>query len=86
MKGVEQSKKWAQKPGNALSDALLMSRLENFAADAANSRDFFFKKKTSRGFNSLINLNQFGAKDSEKLFCSLLSNSAICSALSSFFV
>jgi len=35
LEGVEQPKIWSKKPGNALSDALLMSRFQNFAADAA---------------------------------------------------
>ena len=51
LEGVEQPENPPNTPGNALSDALLMSRFENLAADAA--------KKLRRG-------NQFGAKDSEK--------------------
>jgi len=35
LEGVEQPKISSKKPGNALSDALLMSRFQNFAADAA---------------------------------------------------
>ena len=35
LEGVEQPKIWPKKPENALSDALLMSRFQNFAADAA---------------------------------------------------
>jgi len=34
--GVEQPKKSPNNPGNALSDALLMSRFQNFAANAFN--------------------------------------------------
>jgi len=34
LEGVEQPKKWPTNPGNTLSDALLMSRFQNFAADA----------------------------------------------------
>jgi len=33
--GVEQPKKSPQNPGNFLFDVLLMSRIQNFAADAA---------------------------------------------------
>jgi len=44
LEGVEQPKISPKNPGNALSNALLMSRSQNFAADAA-------KKKTARGFN-----------------------------------
>ena len=61
---VEQPKISPKNPGNALSDALLMSYFQNFAADAA-------KNCASRGFNLWINSNWFGAKDSEKLFYSL---------------
>jgi len=35
LEGVEQSKKSPKKPGNTFSDALQMSRFQNFAADAA---------------------------------------------------
>ena len=35
LKGVKQSNMLPENPGNALSDALLMSRFQNFAADAA---------------------------------------------------
>jgi len=35
LEGVEKPKKWPKKSANALSDALLMSRFPNFAADAA---------------------------------------------------
>jgi len=38
----------SKKTGNAFSDALLMSRLPNFAAD---SRDIREAKRASRGFN-----------------------------------
>ena len=38
LEGVEQPKILPKNPGNALSDALLMSRFQNFAADA----DYFF--------------------------------------------
>jgi len=36
LEGVEQPKILPGNPGNELSDALLMSRLKNFAADATN--------------------------------------------------
>ena len=67
LEGVEQPKISPKKPGNAPSDALLMSRFQIFAADTAK------KNPCCRGFNQLINSNQFGAKHSEKLFSSLLS-------------
>jgi len=35
LEGFQQPKKWPKYPGNALSDALLMSRFEKFVADAA---------------------------------------------------
>jgi len=48
LEGVQQPKISPKKPGNALSHALLQTRFEDLAADAA-------KKKT--GFNWLINSN-----------------------------
>jgi len=39
--GVEQPKKSPKPPGNALSDALLLSHFEDFAADAAKKNRFF---------------------------------------------
>ena len=54
--GVEQPKKSPKNPENAPSDALLLSRVQNFAADAAkklHSARFF---ESSRGFNYWINL------------------------------
>ena len=44
LEGVEQPNISPKKPGNALSDALLMSRFQNFAADAAkkNPRSVLF--------------------------------------------
>jgi len=45
LKGVEQPKISSKNPRNALSDALLMSRFENFAADAAKK-----KNRAPRGF------------------------------------
>jgi len=38
LEGVEKLKISPKKPGNALSDALLMSRFQNFAADAAKKK------------------------------------------------
>jgi len=38
LEGVEQPKISPKKPGNALSNALLMSRFQNFAADAAKKK------------------------------------------------
>jgi len=40
LEGVEQPKISPKRPGNALSDALLMSRFQNFAADAAKNGFF----------------------------------------------
>jgi len=39
-KGVEQPKKSPNKPGSACSDALLMSRFQDLAADAAKKKTF----------------------------------------------
>jgi len=47
LKGVEQPKTSTKNPGNALSDALLMSHSQNFAADAT-------KKKTPRVFQNRV--------------------------------
>ena len=51
LEGVEQPKISPKNPGNAFSDALLMSRFQNFVADAAK------KNRAPRGFNQLINSN-----------------------------
>jgi len=53
LEGVEQPKKLPKKPSNALSDALLMSRFQNFAADAAKTKSALcvvFWNRASRGF------------------------------------
>jgi len=42
LEGVEQQKILPKKPRNALSDALLMSRFQNFAAHAAEKNPRFF--------------------------------------------
>ena len=59
----------------ALLEALcaqLISRFQNFAADAVkNYTVLVFWNRASRSFNQLIKSNEFGAKDSEKLFYSL---------------
>jgi len=68
LEGDEQPKISPKKPGNALSDALLMSRFQNFAADAARKETAL---RWNRGYQ-LFNSNEFGAKDSEKLFPSLV--------------
>jgi len=56
---VEQPKKSQKKPGNALSDALLMSCFQNFAADAAKrkprSARFFETALRAVLINELIN-------------------------------
>jgi len=57
LEGFEQPKISPKKPGNAFSDAVLMSCFQNFAADAANAAkkksvlrvDFY--NRASRGFN-----------------------------------
>ena len=57
MEGVEQPKISPKKPGNALSDALLMSRFQNFAADAAKKLiNELIKKKvrSARFFKSAL--------------------------------
>jgi len=43
LEGVEQPKISPKKPGDALSDALLVSRFQNFAADAAKKKPRFFE-------------------------------------------
>jgi len=43
-----------QNPGNAVYDALLMSRFQDFAADADKKQscpEWFWETHTSRGFN-----------------------------------
>ena len=61
LEGGEQPKISPKKPGNALSDELLMSRFQNFAADAAKktSRSAQFFETTLRAVstNSLIRIN-----------------------------
>ena len=64
LEGGGQPKNSPKTPGNALSHALLMSRAQNFVADAAH--------RAPHGFDSSINSNQFGAKDPEKFFNCLL--------------
>jgi len=51
--GVQQPKTWwsPENPGNALSDAFLMLRFQNFAAAAGATK----QNRASRGFNSRIN-------------------------------
>jgi len=49
LEGVEQPKISPKKPGNALSDALLMSRFQNFAADAAK-----IKPRSPRFFETAL--------------------------------
>jgi len=54
------TKNIAQKPKNAFSDALLMSRFQNFAADAANKKTALrtvFWNYALRGLNKFINSN-----------------------------
>jgi len=52
LEGVEQSKISPKNPGNALSqaDALLMSRFQNFAADAAKTKTAGLLKALSAQF------------------------------------
>jgi len=49
LEGVEQPKISPKTPGNALSDALLMSRFQNFAADAATK-----KPRSARFFETVL--------------------------------
>jgi len=49
LEGVEQPKKWPKNPGNALSNALLMSRFKIFAADAAKQ-----KPRSARFFENAL--------------------------------
>jgi len=59
--GVEQPKILPKKPGNALSDALLISRFQNFAADAAKKQQpsarFFKTALRAVSIYSLIRIN-----------------------------
>jgi len=60
LEGVEQPNISPQKPGNALSDALRMSRFQNFAAGAAKTRTTLHAicwNRVSRGFNKFISSN-----------------------------
>ena len=61
MEGVEQPKISPKKPRNALSDALLMSRFQNFAADAAKKKPrsarFFETALRAVSINQLIRIN-----------------------------
>ena len=72
LEGVEQPKISPQKNENALSDALLISRFQNFAANAAK------KKPSSAPFHEtalravLINQFVYSGPNSEKLFSLLL--------------
>ena len=63
-----------KKTWNALSDALLMSHFQNFAAGATkkNRVPRSFLKPCCARFWLFINSNEFGAKDSEKLFPSMI--------------
>jgi len=56
---LSNSKKSHKNPGNALSDALLMSHFQNFAADAAKKRNSSCKFSVFRAvlINSLICIN-----------------------------
>jgi len=61
LKGVEQPKISPQKPRNALSEAVLMSRFQKFAADAAKKKPpsarFFKSALRTVLINSLIRIN-----------------------------
>jgi len=52
LEGVEQPKISPKNPGNVLSNALLMSRFQNFAADAAKKNTGFLKPRFARFTNS----------------------------------
>jgi len=43
LEGVKQPQKSPKKPGNALSDVLLLPRFQNFAADAAKKNHQFLE-------------------------------------------
>jgi len=43
LEGVEQPKIPSKNPDSALSNVLLMSRFQNFAADAAKKKPWFFE-------------------------------------------
>jgi len=51
LEGLEQPKISPKKPGNALSDALLTSRFQNFAADAAGKMIHYFELIRGQGKN-----------------------------------
>jgi len=78
LEGVEQPKKSPKPPGNALSDALLMSRFQNFAADAANNyhctpRCFFEISLRAVLINESIRMNsQQKILKSSFLHCTIL--------------
>ena len=57
LEGVEQPKTSPKTPGNALSDALLMSPFQNFAANAAKKTQFFETALSAVLINELIRIN-----------------------------
>jgi len=61
LEGVEQSKISPETPGNALSDALLMSRFQNFAADTPTKKNLAEFETALRAvfINSLIRGQRF---------------------------
>ena len=54
LEGLEQPKISPKKPGNALSDALLTSRFQNFAADAAGKMIHHFELIRGQGFWEVV--------------------------------
>jgi len=81
LEGVQQPKKSSKTPGNAFSDALLMSRFQKKLADAAKGKKpcsarFFETARSAVLINLLIlEIKLIQAKDSEKLFYSLCNSS-----------
>jgi len=61
LEGVEQPNKSPKNLGNAFSDELLMSRFQNFAADAASTKNRGFLETQLRAvlFNELIRSQRF---------------------------
>jgi len=60
LEGVDQPKMSRKNPGNVLSDALLMSRFQNFAADASKKKNFaryFETALRAVPINELIGMN-----------------------------
>jgi len=57
LEAVQQPKILPKNPGNALSNVLLMSRFQNFAADAAKKNHGFFETALCAVLNEFIRIN-----------------------------